>query len=186
MGEMLALLAPLGVYAAIFAAPFVQEDAAVVGAAAAYAGGAGDPWGLFAAILAGLTLSDVWKYWLGRAALTQGWARRFADKPSVRAAGERIERRLGASLMAVRFIPGTRIPFYVASGFFKAPFAKFTVFIVVSAAAYTAVAFGLFHLLGAAAGEAARGWAPLGALGLVSVLLTAQWLRARRRAGKPA
>ncbi|MEL6259308.1 MAG: VTT domain-containing protein, partial [Pseudomonadota bacterium] len=174
---------PLALYCGVLFGPFVQEDAAVVGAAAASASGAGDPIILFLLVLVGLTLSDVWKYWLGRAAITRSWARRFAEKPGVRSAGEKVHRRLGASLMAVRFIPGARIPFYVASGFFTAPFWKFALFIVVSGVAYIAVAFGLLHALGAAAGERARIWAPAVAIVFVVVLLTAQWLRSRRVSG---
>lgn len=174
-------MAPLAVYLGVFAAPFLQEDAAVIGAAAASASHAAEPPLIFAAVLLGLTLSDLWKYWAGRAALTQGWARRFADKPGVRSAGGKVRDRLGATLMAVRFIPGTRIPFYVASGFFKAPFGKFSLFVIVSGLIYIGVAFGLFHALGAAAGEQARMWAPCAALALVAVLLSVQWLRSRRR-----
>ncbi|MEO0982348.1 MAG: VTT domain-containing protein [Pseudomonadota bacterium] len=173
-------MAPAGIYLAVALPPFVQEDAAVVGAAAASVGGAADTVWLFVSILVGLTASDLWKYWLGRAALTQGWARRFADKPGVQSAGDRVRGRLAASLMAVRFVPGTRIPFYVASGFFKAPFGKFSLWVAVSGAAYIAIAFGLFHALGAAAGETARGWAPAAAILAVVILVGFQLMRARR------
>jgi membrane protein DedA with SNARE-associated domain len=84
--------------------------------------------------------------------------------------------------MAVRFVPGTRIPFYVACGFFAAPFWKFTLFLVVSGLAYVGVAFALFHAIGEAAGEQVRGWLPLIALGLVALALAWQgWTAWRRR-----
>jgi len=44
---------PWGIYAVFFVAPFVQEDAAVLGAAAASSTGAGDPSLLFVSILFG-------------------------------------------------------------------------------------------------------------------------------------
>jgi len=168
-------------YALALLAPFVQEDAAVVGAAAASVAGAGDTAALFGLILLGLTLSDVWKYGAGRFGRTHAWARRFAAKPGVEQARGRVVGRLGASLMAVRFVPGTRIPFYVACGFFAAPFAKFVLFLVLSGLAYVALAFGLFHALGEAAGETARAWAPWIALTLVAFMLGWQGVRAWRR-----
>lgn len=177
---------PWGIYAVFFIAPFVQEDAAVLGAAAASSTGAGDPSLLFVSILSGLTASDIWKYWLGLAALTQDWARRWADKPSMRATQQKVINRLGASLMAVRFVPGTRIPFYIACGFFKAPFVKFTVFVFVSAAAYVVLAFLLFHTLGMVLGEQVKAWLPLVAIGMVVCLIAGLWLRSRVRAANDA
>lgn len=168
-----------GLYLGFLIAPFIQEDAAVVGAAAASSAGGGDSLWLFAAILAGLTLSDLWKYWAGRAARTHRWARRYAEKPSVLAVRERIVNRLGLTLLTVRFVPGTRIPFYVASGFFKAPFALFAVFVTLSAALYVAVAFVLFHLLGMALGEQVKQLLPVAAILLVLGLVA--WHGFRRR-----
>lgn len=179
-------MAPWSVYACFLIAPFVQEDAAVIGAAATSSAGMSEPALLFASVLLGLTLSDLWKYWAGRLALSHGWARRFADKPGVRAARDGVVNRLGASLMAVRFIPGTRIPFYVASGFFKAPFGKFAAFIALSGAAYAGAAFVLFHALGAVAGEAARGWLPALAIGLIVAVLAGQWAVKRWRPATPS
>lgn len=168
-------------YALVLLAPFVQEDAAVVGAAAASAAGAGDTAALFAAILLGLTLSDTWKYGAGRFARSHAWARRFSEKPGVAQARSRVVERLGASLMAVRFVPGTRIPFYVACGLFAAPFGKFMLFLLLSGLAYVALAFGMFHAIGEAAGEDVRGWTPWVALSLVALLLGWQGVRAWRR-----
>jgi len=172
--------APWVLYALVLLAPFVQEDAAVVGAGAASAAGAGETALLFSAVLPGLSLSDIWKYGAGRLARTRGWAQRFADKPAVVDAREKVVRRLGVSLLAVRFVPGTRIPFYVASGFFAAPVWKFLLFLVISGVAYVGVAFGLFHAIGEAAGEEVRAWLPAAALGLVGLMLGWQGINALR------
>ena len=63
--------------------PFIQEDAAVLGAASASVSGIGTPMGMFIAITIGLTISDLWKYWLGRAAITQPWAKKHAEGPRI-------------------------------------------------------------------------------------------------------
>lgn len=180
--EQALALYPWGIYALVALTPFVQEDAAIIGAAAASSTGTGEPALLFCAVLAGLFFSDTWKYWIGRAALTRDWAKRIADKPSVRNARDRVVHRLGATLLAVRFIPGTRIPFYIASGFFNAPFLRFAALVALSAALYIAIAFVVFHALGAAMGEHLTVWLPVVAIGLIACIILGLWIKGRLRA----
>ena len=144
--------------------PFIQEDAAVLGAASASVSGIGTPLGMFIAITIGLTVSDLWKYWLGRAAITQPWAKKHAEGPRIAKAKDSIVHNLGKSIMVARFIPGTRIPLYIAAGFFKASFIKFAIFIFLSALIYIGIAFGLFSLLGEVAGEEAKKYLPIVAI----------------------
>lgn len=162
-------------------APFIQEDAAVIGAAAASVSGGGDTPLLFLSILTGLTLSDLWKYWAGRLAHSQKWAKKISQKPGVLNAQEKVKSKLGATLMLVRFVPGTRIPFYVASGFFNASFSRFAFFVALSALTYIAIFFGLFHALGQVAGENIKVWLPAIAISLFVLLLTVQFVKKRRR-----
>lgn len=160
------------VYLCALLAPFVQEDAAVLGAASASVSGIGNPIGMFAAITLGLTLSDLWKYWLGRAAISQDWAKKHAESPKILKAKDSIVHNLGKSIMIARFIPGTRIPLYIAAGFFQASFLKFSMFIFLSALMYIGVAFTLFNLLGEVAGEEAKKYLPIVAvLGFVVLLI---------------
>lgn len=119
---------------------------------------------MFIAITIGLTLSDLWKYWLGRAAISQPWAKKHAESPRILKAQDSIVHNLGKSIMIARFIPGTRIPLYIAAGFFRASFIKFTVFIFLSALIYIGIAFGLFNLLGEVAGEEAKKYLPIVAI----------------------
>ena len=152
--------------------PFIQEDAAVLGAASASVSGIGSPMGMFIAITIGLTVSDLWKYWLGRAAISQSWAKKHAESPRILKAKDSIVHNLGKSIMVARFIPGTRIPLYIAAGFFQASFLKFTAFIFLSALIYIAIAFGLFHILGEVAGQEAKKYLPIVAVfGFVFLLI---------------
>ena len=176
---------PWGIYLCFLIGPFIQEDAAVIGAAAASSTGAGEPMLLLVSVLAGLSMSDIWKYWIGRAAITHDWAKKFAEKPGVAAARSKITDRLAMSLMIVRYVPGTRIPFYVASGFFKAPFGRFAFYIILSGATYIGLSFGLFHALGAVLGEQVKTWLPLIAVGLIVGLIATLWIRSKMRS-KPA
>jgi membrane protein DedA with SNARE-associated domain len=174
---------PWAMYGIAILLPFVQEDAAVIGAASAAAAGHGDPAGLFVATLVGLIMSDTWKYWAGRFAHAHpGTAKLAADKRVI-AARDRVVNRLGVALMIARFVPGTRIPLYVACGLFKAPFWRFFVIIIFSGALYLAIAFIVLATLGAAVGEQVRGVIPFVVVGLILTLLAGQWIAKRLRKG---
>ncbi len=172
---------PWGIYLIVFLGPFVQEDTAVIGAASASVMGVGDPVLLFISLLVGLSASDLWKYWAGRAARTHRWAERFAQKDGVQSARNKVLKRLAHTLMAVRFIPGTRIPTYVAAGFFKAPFGPFALWVVLSGTLYGVLIFALFHALGEVGGEKVKAIMPPIALGLVISIILIQFVRARLR-----
>ena len=75
----------LPIYLIIFFSPFVQEDAAVLYAASLSANNPALYFPkMFFVILAGLFLSDIWKYWIGWAALRNPKARAFAEKKTRR------------------------------------------------------------------------------------------------------
>ena len=164
------------VYGIAILLPFVQEDAAVIGAASAAATGHGDAAGLFAATLFGLILSDTWKYWAGRFAHAHPGTAKLAVDPRVIAARDRVVNRLGVALMIARFVPGTRIPLYVACGLFKAPFPRFFVTIIFSGALYLAIAFIAFATLGAALGEQVRSAIPVAVVTIVVGVIAVQWI----------
>ena len=168
-------------YAVTVLLPFVQEDAAVLAAATASITGHGDGRELFAATLLGLTASDTWKYWAGRLAHSHpGLAKMVAD-PRIAAAQERVLNRLSVTLLIARFVPGTRIPLYVACGVFKAPFWRFFPTIVASATLYIGCAFTIFASLGMRLGEQVRGYIPLVVVALVAVMVLVGWLRSALR-----
>ncbi|MEM7663202.1 MAG: VTT domain-containing protein [Pseudomonadota bacterium] len=177
---------PWGVYLLVALAPFVQEDTAVISAAAASAAGAGQTPLLFLFLLLGLSASDLWKYWLGRAAHYNEWGRKAAAKPGVQAAKEKVVNRLGLSLVTARFVPGTRIPLYIACGFFHAPFPRVAFFVISSAILYAAIAFGLFHLLGEMAGERIEKYAPFAAIAIVISVISYLVIQARIKTVKTA
>ncbi|MEM9670623.1 MAG: VTT domain-containing protein [Pseudomonadota bacterium] len=175
---------PWGVYLFVAIAPFVQEDTAIISAAAASIAGAGETPILFVSLLVGLSASDLWKYWLGRAAHYNEWGRRAASKPAVQAARDKVVNRLGLSLVTARFVPGTRIPLYIACGFFRAPFPKVAFFVIGSAVMYAFIAFALFHALGEMAGERIERYAPAVAIAIVICVISFLIISARVRASK--
>lgn len=171
---------PWAVYLAAFVGPFVQEDAAILGASTAAVSMGVKSAGLFFAVLSGLIVSDTWKYWAGRLAHTSKRAAKWAADPRVQGAREGVLKRLGLTLLVARFVPGTRIPLYIACGVFKAPFLRFFIYICASATLYVSLAFMLFHSVDAMMGERVRMFAPLVAIAIVVIVLTLGWLRRRR------
>ena len=171
-----------GVYLALLLGPFLQEDAAVFAAAGAAAATDVSGAGAFAAVLSGLILSDTWKYWAGRFAKRWRWAAKHLGDPRVEAARQRVLARLGLALMTARFVPGTRIPLYLACGVFQAPFARFFAYMASSAALYVGLAFALTIGAGAVLGDRMRVFAPFVAIAIAaSVLLVAHLTRRMRR-----
>jgi len=170
---------PWAVYLALFVGPFVQEDAAVVGAAAAATSGHLNPWAALAITFAGLVISDGWKYWIGRLAHRSRRASRWIADPRVQGARERVLRRLALTLLVARFVPGTRIPLYVACGVFKAPFPRFIILVALTGALYLLAMYALIRSLGAVMGEHIRHYAPFVVVVVVIVVLLAGWLRQR-------
>lgn len=152
--------------------PFVQEDAAVLAAASGSVSSMVNTPLMFLAISIGLIVSDLWKFWIGRAAIRNDWARQQAEKPRVQAMKSQVTENLGKAIMTGRFVPGVRIPLYIAAGFFDVPFKRFAAYIVLSALIYIAAAFVLFHTLGTIAGPAAKVILPIVALSIFVMLLT--------------
>ncbi|MEO1240617.1 MAG: hypothetical protein AAFX54_01800 [Pseudomonadota bacterium] len=173
-GDM-AMMSGLVLYATIFILPFIQEDAAVIGAATASITGAGATPIILFVIFLGLLGSDAWKYWMGRLARRYQWAHKFAEKPGVSIAGDLIRKEFVQTMLTARFVPGTRIPTYIACGFFKAHYGKYIIVLGMTAAMYITLMFGLFHGLGAVAGEQAKFWLPVIAVTLLAAYVIFRW-----------
>ena len=168
-------------FGALFLTPFLQEDFGVILAAAASLAGAAPTAFLGAAILTGLIASDAWKYWMGRLARRYQWAHKFAEKPGVSIAGDLIRKEFLQTMLTARFVPGTRIPTYIAAGFFKAHYPKYVLTLAFTASLYIVIVFSLFHTVGAVAGEEAVVWLPAVAIALLVAYILFRWINHRRR-----
>ncbi|MEM1379553.1 MAG: VTT domain-containing protein [Pseudomonadota bacterium] len=174
------------VYLGILIAPFIQEDAAVIGATSLAASGMHNAAAVLAVALIGLSASDLWKYAIGALAQRSAWARRLAEGPRVKAAGDVVRERLGSAIFTARFIPGTRIALYIAAGYFRAPFQRFALFIVLSAALLIGALFGVLKVLGDLVGERAVLYVSLAAIAAVVVVIGIKVIAARRNPVTPA
>lgn len=171
----------LFVYITVFFSPFVQEDAAVLYAAGLAANGINQWLPLYLTILAGLFASDIWKYWIGWAALKHPRAKAYAEREHVADLGEKVQNNLMKTLLVGRFVPLARVPTYVACGYFEISYVKFCLGIAVSAVLYTTIIFTVVHYLGEVVGEKLKWILPLFALAVLLVMGALYFMR--RRAG---
>ena len=174
---------PLLIYIGVFFGPFVQEDAAVLGAASLSAANPSYFPTIFFVILAGLFLSDIWKYWIGWAALKNPKARAFAEKQHVANWQVKLQKHTVLTLFGARFLPLARVPAYVACGFFKVPYWKFCLLIFITAFCYTVVIFAVCHFIGEAMGEQYLWVLPVIAIAVIGCAIGYQILKQRRAAG---
>lgn len=158
-------------YLGLFIGPFVQEDAAVLGAASLSLSESNHWISIFAFILAGLIASDSWKYWLGWAAKHHKWAKKYGEKDNVQKMRNGVVSNSVKTLIAVRFIPLARVPTYLATGFFGVPYIKYWLSIAFSAVLYVTAIFTGFHLLGEIMGEHLKTYAPFLALIIASIFI---------------
>jgi membrane protein DedA with SNARE-associated domain len=179
------MAADLLIYLTAFLGPFVQEDAAILGAVTAFLHPETNKMAsglvILTAMFCGLVISDLWKYWIGYAGRTQGWAQTMAKKRAVGLVGDKIVSHPGKTLMLARFIPGTRIPTYVAAGFFGVDFRRFAFWIVVSALAYVGVAWALLNSVGLVAGKTGQVYLTSVLIVCLGVYALLSFLRGRGR-----
>ena len=110
---------------AIILLSFVSEDAAIISSAWSIFGGP-ISWPLgFAACFAGIWLGDLGLYSLARCAgknvLRSRWLARLADPATITRCEKTFTQNSTFTLIATRFIPGTRLPTYLAAGLFAMP-----------------------------------------------------------------
>jgi membrane protein DedA with SNARE-associated domain len=140
---------------AIVLLSFVSEDAATISSALSIFGGPVS-WPLgFSACFAGIWLGDLGLYavarTLGRPILQSRWIARFADAATIERCQKQFDQRAVLTLLASRFVPGTRLPTYLAAGLFSIPVTRFALVTALAALLWIGGIFTIATLLGAQA-----------------------------------
>jgi len=140
---------------AIILLSFVSEDAATISSALSVFGGPLSwPVG-FSACFAGIWLGDLGLYALarrmGKPILRSRWIGRLADATAIERCQKQFNRHGMLTLLASRFIPGTRLPTYVAAGLFSVPVKRFALVTALAALLWIGGIFAIAKLLGAQA-----------------------------------
>jgi membrane protein DedA with SNARE-associated domain len=137
---------------AIILLSFVSEDAATISSALSIFGGP-ISWPLgFAACFAGTWLGDLGLYslarCLGKPILQSRWVARYADPVAIERCQKKFNERGSLALFASRFVPGTRLPTYLAAGLLSMPVARFAIVTAVAALLWIGGIFAITKLLG--------------------------------------
>lgn len=167
-------------YLGVLFGPFIQEDAAVVAAATLSVTEMAKTTPLFILICIGLFLSDIWKYWIGWAALRNDNGQNFAKKKQVADVKDKVLSYPLTTLLTARFVPLTRIPIYVACGFFGVSYLKFCFYIALTAVLYVIVIFTAFHALGSLLGERVMWVVPLAAIFILACVIGIHYIKKRK------
>src|SRR6266446_2731777 len=131
---------------------FVSEDAATISSSLLVLGGPiAWPFGFVSCFL-GIWLGDIGLYsaarWIGKPLLQSRWLRRTVDPSAITGLQTAFVRRGMITLFASRFVPGTRLPTYLAAGLFAMPLARFAFITAFGALVWIGGIFGLTRLLG--------------------------------------
>lgn len=128
---------------------FVQEDVPTVSGALLAAAGNLSWTTSFLGVFLGLWVGDALLYLLARAVgrplLQCSWAQRFLDPTAVARSEQWFAEKGTWLLLSSRFVPGTRLPTYLAAGFLSLPFGRFLLVTGTAVAVWTA---GIFLLAG--------------------------------------
>ena len=141
----------------IVAATFVSEDLTCIGTGLLIARGS-LPWTAgVVACLVGLVVGDLLLYaggrLLGRPVTRIAPLRWMIRQEELERACRWFTQRSAALLIGGRFVPGTRLPTYVAAGVVRMPLIPFSLWILVAAVLWTPLLVGGSALFGAAAAE---------------------------------
>ncbi len=141
----------------IVAATFVSEDLTCIGTGLLVARGT-LPWAAgVGACLMGLVVGDLLLYaggrLIGRPVTRIAPLRWMIRREELERACRWFTERSAALLIGGRFVPGTRLPTYVAAGVVRMPLIPFSLWILVAAVLWTPLLVGGTALFGAAAAE---------------------------------
>lgn len=135
---------------ALFAGTFIAEDLATIAAGVVVAQTPADPVIAVAAVIFGTATGDLALYAAGRWGAGTGFGRRLRARSDVRRAESWIAGRVLALVFAARFLPGSRLPIYTASGLIRAPFVPVAAIIVLTTPLWTGGLFTIAWFAGAA------------------------------------
>jgi membrane protein DedA with SNARE-associated domain len=137
---------------AIILLSFVSEDAATISLALSIFGGPVS-WPLgFTACFIGIWLGDLGLYSLARCLrrpiLQRQWVARFADATAIERCQEKFNQHGSLTLLVSRFVPGTRLPTYLAAGLLSMPPVRFALMTALAAFLWIGGIFAITKLLG--------------------------------------
>lgn len=160
---------------AIIVATFFLEDTTVVVVGLLAADGIISLPLALMSLYTGIILGDIGMYSLGYLASTNQRLGRYVDHDFVAPFRAWLENRFILTVFSARFIPGSRIPTYTASGFFRSSFLTFILTVICATSIWTTFLFTASYLFGSLTSE----WMKEVRWGVAIVVLVALFLIAR-------
>jgi len=171
---------------AIIVATFILEDAAMVGTGILAANGViSVPVGMIS-LWAGIALGDLWLYGMGRLAITHPRIRKWVENERIAPLKNWLNKELFSAVTATRFLPGMRLPTYLACGFFALPFKRFTIAVISGTLIWVPLLFGISYYFGYYTLHLLGIWRWPIAFGAVALLIYAgrrHWKQVMRESG---
>ena len=133
-------------------ATLVSEDLTSIGAGFLVAQGTMDFFPAMLACFVGIFIGDVLLFlagrWIGRPIVRRAPMRWFIGEADLARGEAWLARRGPAMIMTSRFVPGSRLPTYVAAGLLDTGFWKFSFYFLIASAVWTPLLVGLSVLFG--------------------------------------
>ncbi|MEM9468626.1 MAG: VTT domain-containing protein [Pseudomonadota bacterium] len=126
------------------------------------------------ALFIGIALGDIGLYGIGKYSRRFGFLKRFIKKEGIQKAKKAIDRNLIIAIFTSRFIPGMRLPTYMAIGLFDISFKKFFTTVLVAVGLWSCGVFYLFYTFGTIAEDMLGHykWYGLGAIILIFLVFS--------------
>ncbi len=148
-----ALGSPLFLSAAIVLGVLILEDPTVVLVGVLASDGAVSVPLALGSLYTGVILGDVVFFSIGRYASTHPHFAKYVDHDYVVPVRAWLETRYALTVFSARFIPGSRLPTYAASGFIGKSFSTFLLTVVLATALWTTLLFLLCYWFGSVTAE---------------------------------
>ncbi len=139
---------PLLLALLIILASFILEDLATAAAALITAQTDVHFMIPFSALFIGIILGDIGLYGIGKYSAHFVFLKKFVAQDKVHKLAVALDKNLILAIFTSRFIPGMRLPTYMAMGVFEIWFKRFLSVVIVAVGLWSGASFYLFYLLG--------------------------------------
>lgn len=174
-----------GTAVAIILATFILEDAATVAVGVMAADGLVSAPLALASLATGIALGDFGLYGIGQLAVSYPRLKRWMEGEKLRPIRNWLDKKLYSTVIAARFLPGARLPTYVACGFFAVSFSRFATPVIGATIVWSSFLFACSYYFGMYTLALLGIWrwpVALGCVGLLYLFGRVHWSRAMRDA----
>lgn len=168
---------------------FILEDPTTVGCGLLVAAGKMHFIAAYAGVSLGITVGDLGLYAIGRYLAPRVVSWKLVTRTRLEQAEDLFEKNMILAVVGSRFLPGMRVPTYIAAGIAQAPVVRFLVIALSASLLWTFLLISLTITLGEAVLPILGRYRLPFAVGLIAVLALIRWAgirRNRREAGKQA